>query len=346
VSDETPPGPLDRAVEQVAKLLNAVGLNGTRLMWKWNRRRRALAESGAQRKNLWRSARGKHKMCPACRALVGRSDRVCSECGEMLGGVSAPGLGRMAGNLLPGISSVSSVLMLVNGFWFLMMIMAQMKAGGGSGGSLFGGFDVPLLVRFGAGIKGQGTLYGVLTGGEWWRLITPVFLHGGLIHFLFNSYMLMNLGPIVQEIYGGPRCWVIYLVCGITGSMASQYPYLILPLNRPPTASIGASGAILGLIGLLLVYGYRTGGVLGQAMKNLLMRLIIFTVLLSFMGIDHLAHIGGFAGGAVLALIVPAGSYRSRGEETLWQVLSVVGVLLVLFAFYKVALFGRIVAGT
>jgi len=346
VNDETPPGPLDRAVEQVAKLLNAVGLNGTRLLWKWNRRRRALAESGAQRKNLWRSARGKHKMCPACRALVGRSDRVCSECGEMLGGVSAPGLGRMAGNLLPGISSVSSVLMLVNGFWFLMMIMAQMKSGGGSGQSMFGGFDGMMLVRFGAGLKGQINADGIVTGGEWWRLITPIFLHGGLIHFLFNSYMLMNIGPVAQEIFGPTRFWCIYLTCGVSGSILSQYPYLLFPTGGPVSPAIGASGAILGLIGLLLVHGYRTGGMLGPVMKQLLMRLVIFTVLLSFMGIDHLAHIGGLAGGALLAMIVPHGQFRGRGEETLWQVLSVVGVLLVLLAFYKVSVYSRLMAGT
>ena len=71
---------------------------------------------------------------------------------------------------------------------------------------------------------------------------------------------------------------------------------------------------------------------------------MIFTLLLSFMGIDHLAHIGGFAGGALMALLVPSGEQRGRGE-TVWQLLALAGVLLVLFAFYKVSVFSRFLSG-
>jgi len=328
---------LDRAVEVLANAMNAVGLNGTRLQWKWNQRKQGLAESSLRTEVMWRSAKGRHKMCPSCRALVDRSARQCPECRASLDGVRGPGVGRLVSNLLPGISAATSLLMLVNGFWFALMLMAQIKSG--SSVSLFGGFDGETLVRFGSGLSVPGTLSsGLVTGGEWWRLVTPIFLHGSLIHFLFNSYLLMNLGPLVEDVFGTPRYWVIYLVCGLAGSMASQ-------LTRPVN-TVGASGAIMGLIGLLMVHGFRRGNVLGQTMKSLVIRLAIYTAVLGIvLPIDHRNHIGGFACGALLALLVPHGDYRGRFGSLFWQVLSAAGVLLVLWAFYHVAVFSKTEAG-
>jgi rhomboid protease GluP len=333
-------GPLDRAVERLARLLNALGLNGTRLLWKWSQRRRRLGEAGLRTEILWRSARGRHKMCPACRALVERALRDCPECGEPLGRVRAPGIGRALSNLLPGISAATSLLMLVNGFWFLVMITAQIRAGAGQAHpSLFGSFDLEMMARFGAGVSRPRLLStGAVTGGEWWRFVTPIFLHGGLLHFLFNSYLLLNLGPIVEEVYGAARYWTIYLACGIAGSLASQLPRFVI--------TVGASGAIMGLIGLLLVHGLRRGGVLGESMKSLLGRLVIYSIVLGLLfNIDHLNHLGGLACGAALGLVVTHGPYRGRAEERGWHALSLAAVLLVLWAFYQVAAFGRAAAG-
>lgn len=338
MSENEPQGALDRAVRLLARMMNAAGLNGTRLLWRWNRRRSRLGESGMKTEIAWRSARGKHKMCPSCRALVLRSSDRCPDCGASLSAVSRPGVGRLLTNLLPGITAVTSLIMLVNGFWFVMMIMAQIKAGGGSV-SPFGGFDVEMIVRFGAGMSRERILSTEqVVGGEWWRLITPIFLHSGLLHFFFNSYLLLNLGPIVEEIYGSARYWVIYLCCGIAGCMASQFPRFVI--------TVGASGAIMGLIGLLLVYGYRSGGLLGQSMKTLVLRLGLYTIVLSiFFNIDHLNHLGGLACGALLALIVPSARRSEQGRYS-WQFLALVGVLLVIFAFYQVARQGRLGVGS
>jgi len=326
-------GVVDRAVEWLARLLNALGLNGTRLRWKWNQRRLGLAESGLRRKILWRSARGRHKMCPACRALVDRGASSCPDCGEALAGVRAPGLGRYVANLLPGMSATTSMLMLVNGFWFLLMIMAQIRAGGGP--SPLQAFDLELMARFGAGVSRERLLStGELTGGEWWRLITPIFLHAGLLHFLFNSFLLLHLGPLVDELYGTARYWTIYLACGIAGSAASQLPRFVV--------TVGASGAIMGLIGLLLVHGLRGGGVLGQTMKGMVLRLALYSVVLGlFLHVDHLNHLGGFACGALLAWVVPARAAGERRESPLWQALAAAGIVLVLLAFFEAAVFSR-----
>ena len=77
--EDQEPGRLDRAVEKLAHALNALGLNGTRLLWKWNRRRQRLGEAGLKTEILWRSAQGKHKMCPSCRALIVRSANTCPD---------------------------------------------------------------------------------------------------------------------------------------------------------------------------------------------------------------------------------------------------------------------------
>lgn len=271
-------------------------------------------------------------MCPECRALVPRNESRCPECGQSLAGVSAPGVGRALSNLLPGVSSAVSLIMLVNGLWFVLMMMAAMRSGGG-GGLL--GFDGELMAQFGAGLSRPRQLStGAVTGGEWWRLITPIFLHGGLLHFLFNSYLLMQLGKLAEGIFGTARFWCFYLACGIAGSLASQLPRFVL--------TVGASGAIMGVIGLLLVYGYRDGGGMGPAIKALAIRLAIYTAIMGlFFGIDHFNHVGGFACGALIGALLPTRSPRGHGSPLLWQVLAIAGIALVLAAFYQVAVLGR-----
>jgi membrane associated rhomboid family serine protease len=107
-----------------------------------------------------------------------------------------------------------------------------------------------------------------------------------------------------------------------------------------PVNTVGASGAIFGLLGLLLVYGWRHGGSLGETLKSSMIRIILFVAAFSLLAggvIDHFNHAGGFICGALLAFVVPTGAYRNRGESLFWQVASLVGVLLVVFAFSKVA---------
>jgi len=332
LEEERQPGILDRAVELLAHVMDSLGLNGRRLRWKWERRRIKLREAGVRGQVMMRSAKAKHKMCRECRSLVERSASECPECGASMAGVSVPGPGRLLSNLFPGITAATSLIMLVNGFWFVIMMMAQIKSG--SGGL---GFDGEFLVRFGSGLSRAVALSdGQIAGGEWWRWVTPIFLHGGLIHFGFNSYVLLQLGPIVEEIYGTERYWVIYLSCGISGSLVSQVPRFV--------NTVGASGAIMGLMGLLLVYGWRRGGAFGESLKSSMIRFGVYILIFSLLmgqGIDHFNHAGGFACGAVMALVVPPTTVRDRGAGALWSVLSVAGVILVMISFYKVAMAAR-----
>jgi membrane associated rhomboid family serine protease len=322
--EDEKPGALDRVVDFAAKTLDALGLNGTRLRWRWNRHRAHLAEAGARSDMLVRSARAKHKMCPACRTLVPRSATRCEACDADLASVRRPGFGRVVANLLPGMTAATSLLLLTNGFWFLLTLLAQIQGGGDAG--LFSPFEGRLLYEFGSGYS-PATL-----AGEWWRIITPIFLHGGILHFFFNSYVLVQLGPLVEEEFGTERFWVIYLLSGICGSALSQF---MRPVN-----TVGASGAIFGLIGLLLVHGWRTGGSRGTAIRTGMMRYLVYVLIFSLLagsGIDHLNHAGGFACGALLGLVVRAGAYRGKSDAIAWSGMAVLGVLLVMWSFYRVA---------
>lgn len=322
MSDREKSGLLDELVELAARGLDALGLNGARLRWKWNRRHELIAERRARAETFVRSARGKHKMCRSCRALVPKNTRRCPECGTDLGTVSAPGVGRVLSQLLPGAGAVTSLLMLVNGFFFALMLMAQIKSG--QGVELLSRFNWEITGRFGSG-AGLATL----TAGLWWRLITPVFLHGGLIHFGFNSFALLSLGPIVESEYGRERFWVIYLLCGVAGN-------LLASLNNQ--AVVGASGAIFGLVGLLIVFGSRARTVAGRNLKTFLMRWTIFMFVISLLpGISFWAHAGGFLMGLLLGWLVPSRELKTARSRRAWGLAATSGVLLVLFAFWQVA---------
>ena len=154
--------------------------------------------------------------------------------------------------------------------------------------------------------------------GEWYRLLTAVFLHGSILHLLFNMYALFIVGPIVELLYGRVLYVIFYLLCGLAGSVAS---FLIIP-----NPSVGASGAIFGMFGLLAVANYvhkpALGG-RGRALTSQIVALIAINLIIGFGGgafgvaVDNFAHIGGLVAGAWLGLtVVP------RGAATLssfWQ---------------------------
>jgi rhomboid protease GluP len=320
---------LDWAVGAVASAMDSLGWNGTRLRWRWNQRRRDLGEAGAKAANVVRATRVQYKMCPSCRALVPRSEWTCTECGAGLAGVRAPGLGRLISNVLPGATAVTGILMLVNGLMFLVVLIAPSQGGSPGVGRLLAGFDSATLIRFGAGWS-----YLTMAAGEWWRLVVPVFLHAGLLHFAFNSMALLQLGPLIEQEYGTERFAFLYLACGIAGNLASQW--------IRPVLTVGASGAIFGLIGVLLAHGIRRGGAFGGALRKEMLRVALWGALISFLpGIDLLCHAGGFAAGFLLGFVVPSGSFRNRATALAWEAIALAAVALALFAFYLMATQGE-----
>lgn len=333
MTEEYRPGLLDRAVDLVASAMDAVGLNGTRLRWRWNQRRRDLGEAGMKAEMTVRSARVRYKMCASCRALVPRESWKCPECGESLSRVRAPGIGRVLSNVIPGATAATGLLVLVNGICFVVMLAVPYAVPGweGRGGlaALFA-FDPPTLLRYGSGFSpltfGQ---------GEWWRLVTPMFLHGGLLHFAMNTMVLLQLGPLVEEEYGTERFASIYLITGIASTFGSQ-AFRVVNM-------VGASGALCGLLGLMLVHGIRRGGAYGNALKKVMLQNTVLMLVISFLPrIDLLAHVTGFLVGFGLGWVVPYGAIRNRSTALAWDSTVVAGTLVILWAFWRMAVEGPV----
>jgi rhomboid protease GluP len=148
------------------------------------------------------------------------------------------------------------------------------------------------LIRFGAKYNP------LIIEGEYWRLITPVFIHIGILHLLMNSLSLYYIGPLVERIYGRLRFVWIYLFAGFCGCLAS---FLF-----STHISAGASGAIFGLFGALLYIGTAYRDLFFRTMGSSVIMLVIVNLVFGFAaaGIDNFGHIGGLAGGFLAAAVV------------------------------------------
>ncbi len=186
------------------------------------------------------------KICPACGALVGISATRCHECGASLRfslAALSKGLSRILGD---HEAPVTSALLIANFMMLGVSWLAYSAVGKGGGFTILWGLVGEPQYRLGAS-------YGppIFYGNEWWRLVTAMFLHGGLIHIGFNMMSLMQLGPALEELYGSARYLFLYVVTGAFGFLVSAFTGHF---------SVGASGALLGLVGVMLAITTKRGG--------------------------------------------------------------------------------------
>jgi rhomboid protease GluP len=233
--------------------------------------------------------------------------------------------------LIPGATATTFFILLTNALLFAVVLLLPVRLDADETATPLARlwvFDGLSLIRYGSGFSGL-----TLELREWWRIVTPVFLHGGLLHFALNSMALVRLGPLVEEEFGTERLASIYVLCGIAGSAASQ-------LLRQ-THTVGASGALCGLLGLLLVHGARIGGAYGQRLKSVMLQNVLLMLGISFVpGVDLLNHLGGFAMGCGLGFVAPSGPFRNRASEIVWQVLAMLALALVLASLFMMATHG------
>ena len=189
-----------------------------------------------------------------------------------------------------------------------------------------GSYDTGTLLNFGANLD-------VLTkNGEYWRLVTCAFLHIGFFHIFFNMYALFIIGPQVESFFGKARFLFIYLVSAICGSMLS------IAFNSN-TISAGASGAIFGLLGCLLYFGYYYRIYLGNVIKSQILPIIILNLVLGFVltGIDNFAHIGGLVGGILATMAVGVPNKKTNTDRLNGIILFSIYVVFCIYLafFYK-----------
>jgi rhomboid protease GluP len=261
-------------------------------------------------------------MCPHCRAFITIHDKVCPYCDNSVGPRASDLRGRehYVGGILPSAQFVTSIILTINVGLYLVTTIASLKSGNGS----FFDVDGMTLVRYGA-LWPQG-----VRGGQWWRLLTAGFLHGGVMHILFNSWALMDVGAHTEQIYGPRRMAAIYLLSTIGGFAASLY--------WTRTLSVGASAGLFGLIGAMIAVGVLHKSFEAAAIKEFYIRWAIYGLLmglLPFFQIDNAAHVGGLFTGFVTAWLSGTSTPSTKFQEALWGGIAALLTLLTGYAFVK-----------
>jgi len=188
-------------------------------------------------------------------------------------------------------------------------------------------YFIPILFGLYEDILNSFCVYGPLIRyGQFYRLLTGIFLHGDILHLLFNCYALYVIGSQLEGFMGKTKYLFIYLFSGLMGSLFS------IALNGD-VPSIGASGAIFGLMGSLLYFGYHYRVYLGGVLKSQIIPLIIFNLLLGFLNstIDNFAHIGGLIGGFLITIALGV-KYKSTKFEMINGF--IVSILFTIFMAY------------
>lgn len=255
-------------------------------------------------------------LCPRCRQLMSRAERVCPSCGA--------GNSAFQGAAV-NLSRVFDVdlgwaVTALSGFFYLLSLILDpadlLKAPRG--------FD--FLAPSGQALQALGMTSGeALLTGHVWTLFTASFLHGGLIHIVFNLIWLRQLTPVVRAHYGPAQYVVLFLLTGAGGFVLSDL--------ASGAWTIGASASLFGLFGCLIGWGRRRGGTYGRQLTSTMWSWALPPFVLGFLmpGVNNYAHVGGFVTGFALAWLLP-GEGRSEGR--------LIPALAILLCAFTVAGFG------
>jgi len=293
-------------------------------------------------------------MC-RCGAIIGSGQKECAVCGESVSSKAPvtnplrPGVAdnetmRFARAVLDRPYKFTIILLVANVFAYLLMWQTS-----GMPFSVTAPLPIEVLIPFGAKVN-----YHIHYLLEWWRFVTPMFLHVNFLHVIVNMYSLWIVGPYVERLYGSAKFIVFWVVTGIAGFVASYLTvrpgvpvgtiagFLFKNVDQP---SAGASGALFGLVGVLFVFGIKFRHELPEGFKRAfgtgMLPIIVINLFIGYLGrgfIDNAAHLGGLVAGAMLALVV---DYRRPGEKPgiaiTWRVLQIASIALLLVAFAKTA---------
>lgn len=260
------------------------------------------------------------QLCPNCGSLVGINATRCHNCGTNLK-FSMAAVNRSLAGVFSGPAPVTTALLVANLMMFGVEWMATAAQGKGGGLSILWGMGGEATYRL-----GMSAPYGIYVQHQWYRLITAMFLHGGLIHIGFNMMSLMQLGPALEELYGSGRYFFLYIVTGAFGFLASSF------IGH---YSLGASGGLLGLVGAMLAITSKRGGSYMRELRSRLISSVVILFVLGFMGmgIDNWAHGGGLASGFVLGKIFADRQPMNEREKQIANALGWLAGLVVIASF-------------
>jgi rhomboid protease GluP len=248
-------------------------------------------------------------VCPSCGKLIGISEPRCPFCGAWRPGLFgwAPALQHLFRGRLNLVSLIVATCVVL----YAVSLLLEPEAITSPRGML--SFLSP----------GSRALYQLgMTGGIawqlgwWWTLLTAIYLHGGLLHIFFNMMWVRDLGPVVTEIYGPARAFILFQIGGVAGFLVSNL------VTGVPT--LGASGSIFGLLAALIAYGRRRGSSL-MSTQLWQWAIVLFVMGLLLPAVNNWAHAGGFAGGWVAGYVMRPSDER---RESAPLMLAALGLIL------------------
>ncbi|HAA73529.1 TPA: rhomboid family intramembrane serine protease [Candidatus Latescibacteria bacterium] len=248
-------------------------------------------------------------VCPGCGNLISTEETACPICGAKhpnLFGLG-PYLTRLFGQQIDILSLIPTACIALYVLSLVLDLGAALTTRGGIFGMLSPGRR-PLI------------LLGMTGGGlPWWTNLTAIYLHGSLLHILFNFMWIRQLGPEVGHLYGPARFFIIFTAGGVFGFVLSNL------ISGAPT--IGASGAIFGLLAALIVYGRNHQGSVAAMMTRQVWQWAILMFIFGFMmsGVNNIAHLGGFIGGWIASQALVGGAAY---KETRPVILFALGLLV------------------
>jgi membrane associated rhomboid family serine protease len=275
------------------------------------------------------------RICPSCGQLAGVGARRCPNCGASMT-FSLAAATQTFSRFLPETSPATySILFLCCLLYALSFLLTMRLGGAPSGGNSifsFGAVSGQVLLALGAR-----QAYYILSG-QVWRLVTSIFLHANLVHIGMNMWVLMDIGPVVEEIYGSPRYLFLFLVTGILSMSISMIWNLMM--GSVFGISIGASGALMGLIGLMLAVTTMRRGADMQVLRSQLIRWVFYIILLGVLvqGVDNVAHLGGLASGFLLGRVVKDRQPADHAERKRAHTMGWTAAVVIALSFVAVAL--------
>ena len=249
-------------------------------------------------------------VCPQCGRLVGVNEQQCPFCGAWRPGLFgwATVLRRALGGRLDLFSAIVTACVTLYALACLLQPEALLESGG-----LLSILSPGRRALLQLGMTGEFAM----VRGWWWTLLTAMYLHGSLLHIVFNMMWIRNLGPPVAEVFGPGRAFLLFNAAGAGGFLVSNL------MSGVPT--IGASGSIFGLLAALIVYGRRRGSsVVTQQLWQWAIILGVFGFIMP--GINNWAHGGGFAAGWIGAHLM---SLDDDQQDSSWVLLVSLGLIAV-----------------
>ena len=262
-------------------------------------------------------------LCPNCGKLISSDAEECIHCGMKKPGRF--GFHSIIQKLFRGDIGFTQIVTYICGGLFIISIAINPSAVLRPGG-FFDFLSPSNLSLFLLG--GTGTF--AMQYGRWWTLITAIYLHGSILHIIFNMLWIRQLAPMVEGLFGTARLITIFTLSGVLGFLFSYA--MKIPLT------IGASGSIFGLLGALIYYGRTRGGAFGDIVYRQLLTWAIVLFLFGFLPgtrINNWAHLGGFIGGYLSGSLMgyQEKNIESKGHRTTAFIMIAATALAFMFNF-------------